>query len=95
MFDWKIFLLLVFVCVPGVLSLIPLLRKTYPLVVAKAPKNKPLPGMNKFILLSLVNSFVLVCLASILGTALAPKVNLYYLHNLNYLYQSYLAFLGQ
>jgi hypothetical protein len=75
MFDWKLFLVLVLVCVPGLLVVIPgMLLKVEATARKQLPEGKGLPRREVMFAGMLMPPFVLIALAAAGGTALAPRV---------------------
>jgi hypothetical protein len=75
MFEWKLFLVLVLVCVPGVLVVVP---GAISGAEAKAGKQlsegKEMPRREVVLAATLVQTFLFVAIAAAAGTALAPRV---------------------
>jgi hypothetical protein len=77
MFDWKLFLVLVLVCVPGVLVVLPGLLSTVEATARKRmPEGKELPSRQAMLAGMGGQSLVIIALAAAAGTALAPRVGL-------------------
>jgi hypothetical protein len=75
MFDWKLFLVLVLVCVPGVLVVLPGMLSTVEVTARKGlPEGKKLP--RREVMLANMGGWALasIALAAAGGTALAPRV---------------------
>lgn len=77
MFDWRLFLILVLVCVPGVLVAVPAAVSSL-LAAARQrlPEGKELPRREVMLVTSLVPPFLFMAIAAAAGTALAPRVGL-------------------
>jgi hypothetical protein len=77
MFDWKLFLVLVLVCVPGVLVVVPgALSSAEATARKRLPEGKEMPRREVMLATTFVQSFLLVAIAAAAGTALAPRVGL-------------------
>jgi hypothetical protein len=77
MFDWKLFLVLVLVCVPGVLVAVPAaLSSAVATARKRLPEGKEMPPRKVMLAITLVQTFLLVAIAAAAGTALAPRVGL-------------------
>lgn len=77
MFDWKLFFILISICIPGIIFMIPATKLIYQSIQTKIPADKKILSNNFFLLISSVQSLLLVTIASAIGTALHYKVNLY------------------
>lgn len=77
MFDWRLCLGLVLVCMPGVLVVVP---GAVAAIEEKArkelPKGKKLPPRGVLLGVPMVQTLVIVAIAAAAGTALAPRVGL-------------------
>src|SRR3990167_3609109 len=75
MFNWNLFFILIIACLPGILFLIP----TNKIIYASLPRltTKKIPSQNKFIIISVIQTLLLVGIAAAFGTAVAHKVNLH------------------
>ena len=77
MFDWKLFLVLVLVCVPGVLVAVPAML---PAIEESARKNLPegkeMPRREVMLASLMVMPLTIIALAAAAGTALGPGVGL-------------------
>jgi hypothetical protein len=77
MFEWKLFLVLVLVCVPGVLVAVPAALSSAAATAAKRlPEGKDLPRREVMLATGLVPPFLFIAIAAAAGTALAPRVGL-------------------
>ena len=77
MFNWGLFLCLVFVSVPGLLVAIPnLMDRLEKTAVDRMPSAKTLPPRSVIVTATLVQSLLLVSAAAAVGTGLAPRVGL-------------------
>lgn len=77
MFDWKLFLVLVLVCVPGVLVAVPAMLPTIEASARKSlPEGKEMPRREVMIASMMVLPLTLIALAAAVGTALGPHVGL-------------------
>ncbi len=77
MFDWKLFLVLVLVCVPGVLVVVPgVLSSAEKTARRRLPEGKGMPRREVMLAAALVQTFLLIAIAAAAGTALAPGVGL-------------------
>ena len=75
MFEWKLFLVLVLVCVPGVLVVVPgVISGAEANARKRLPEGKELPRREVMLATTLVQTFLVVAIASAAGTALAPRV---------------------
>jgi len=77
MFDWRLFLVLVLVCVPGVLVVVPpALSSAEATARKRLPEGKEMPRREVMLATALVQTLLLVAIAAAAGTALAPRVGL-------------------
>jgi len=77
MFDWKLFLVLVLVCVPGVLVIVPgALSSAEATGRKRLPEGKEMPRREVMFAATLVQTFLFIAIAAAAGTALAPRVGL-------------------
>jgi len=77
MFDWKLFLVLVLVCVPGVLVIVPgALSSAEAMGRKRLPEGKEMPRREVMLAATLVQTFLVVAIAAAAGTVLAPRVGL-------------------
>jgi hypothetical protein len=77
MFNWPLFLCLVLVSVPGLLVAIPnLMQRLEKTAVDRLPPDKSLPPRPVIVTVTLLQSLLLVSVATAGGTALAPRVGL-------------------
>ena len=77
MFDWRLFLVLVLVCVPGVLVVVPAALSSAEATARKRlPEGKEMPRREVMLAATLVQTFLLIAIAAAAGTALAPRVGL-------------------
>ena len=75
MFDWKLFLVLVLVCVPGVLVVVPgALSRMEATARKRLPEGKEMPRKEVMLAATLVQTLALIAIAAAGGTALAPRV---------------------
>lgn len=63
-------------CIPGVLLTIPMLSKTYDNLKQRPNTDTPLPTKRKFIIISIIQSAVLVVIAADVGVYLSSKTHL-------------------
>jgi hypothetical protein len=77
MFEWKLFLVLVLVCVPGVLVAVPAaLSSAMATAPKRLPEGKEMPRREVMFVTALVQPFLFIAIAAAAGTALAPRVGL-------------------
>lgn len=77
MFDWKLFITLIGVCIPGMLvALSNALNTMRRLARQRMPADQALPPLTVMFLASFLQSLLLVAVAAAVGTALAPRVGL-------------------
>ena len=77
MFDWRLFLVLVLVCVPGVLVVVPgALSSALTTARKQLPEGKEMPRREVMLATAFVPPFLLIAIAAATGTALAPRVGL-------------------
>lgn len=77
MFDWKIFLVLVLVCVPGVLVVVPgALASAEATARKRLPEGKEMPRREVMLAVTVVQNLLLIAIVAAAGTALAPRVGL-------------------
>lgn len=77
MFDWKLFLVLVLVCVPGVLVVVPpALSSARATARERLPEGKELPSKEVMLAVTLIQTFLMVAIATAVGVGLAPRVGL-------------------
>jgi len=77
MFDWRLFLVLVLVCVPGVLVVVPgALSSAEATARKRLPEGKEMPRREVMFVVTVVQTLAFVAIAAAAGTALAPRVGL-------------------
>jgi hypothetical protein len=77
MFDWKLFLVLVGVCVPGVMVVVPnALSSAEATARKRLPEGQEMPRREMMLVVAVVQSLVLIILTAAAGTALAPRIGL-------------------
>jgi hypothetical protein len=77
MFDWKLFLVLVLVCVPGVLVVVPgALASAEATARKRLPEGKEMPRREVMLVATVVQTLATVAIAAAAGTVLAPRVGL-------------------
>jgi hypothetical protein len=77
MFDWTLMLVLVGVCLPGILVAAPSLVETQMrTILLKLPADQEVPPQRTLVLLTIVQTLVLVTILTAVGTLLAPRVGL-------------------
>ena len=77
MFDWKLFTIIILICVPGVLVAVPgVIAKFEVTAQTKLPKGKRLPHRGVMLAVALVQTFFLITIASAAGTMLASRVSM-------------------
>jgi hypothetical protein len=77
MFEWKLFLVLVLVCVPGVLVVVPgALSSAEATARKQLPEGKELPRREVMLATGFVPPFLFIGIAAAVGTALAARVGL-------------------
>lgn len=77
MFEWRLFVCLVLVCIPGIVITVGgALRTMERQIKENLPEGKDLPARAVLMLVSSIQSLVLVSIAAAVGTLLAPRVGL-------------------
>jgi len=77
LFDWLLFLCLLGVSIPGVIVAIPqVLNTVEKTIISKLPADTKIPSKSILIIVSITQSFILVAIATAVGTAVAHLVNL-------------------
>jgi hypothetical protein len=75
MFDWRLFLVLVLVCVPGVLVVVPgVISGAEANARKRLPEGKEMPRREVMLATTLVQTFLVIAIAAAAGTAPAPRV---------------------
>lgn len=77
MFNWTLLCLLIAICIPGILSLMPTTQTIYASLKQTLPAKKKLPSKNIFIILSIIQTFILIIIASAFGTAVNHNLHLH------------------
>ncbi|MBV8801972.1 MAG: CPBP family intramembrane metalloprotease [Gammaproteobacteria bacterium] len=77
MFNWVVFLTIIAICIPGIAFFIPTIGIMYESIKQKLPATKKIPSVKKFILISIIQTFVFISIAAAFGTAVINKVNLH------------------
>jgi membrane protease YdiL (CAAX protease family) len=77
MFDWSLWLVLMVICIPGILFLIPTTRIIYKSIKERLPSGKKIPSENGFIIISIVQTLVFVAIAAAFGIAVNYETNLH------------------
>lgn len=77
MFDWKLLFILIMLCMPGILFLAPTTRSIYKSIKERIPAGKKIPSENRFIIISIIQTLVLVAIAAAFGIAVSYKTNLH------------------
>lgn len=77
MFDWKLLFILIVLCIPGILFLIPTTRIIYKSISERISARKKIPSENGFIIISIIQTLVLVAIAAAFGIAVSYKTNLH------------------
>src|SRR5579864_5688392 len=75
MFNWALFINLLVLSIPGILSMIPTLKITYATTVQKI-QRKPIPSETTFIILSLLQTLIAIGIAAGFGTAVSKEIHL-------------------
>jgi hypothetical protein len=77
MFDWMLMLVLVAVCLPGIFVAAPSLVETQmKTILSKLPPGQEIPPQRTLVILTIVQTLVLVTILAAVGTLLAPRVGL-------------------
>jgi len=77
MFDWKLYLMLVLMCVPGVLVVVPgVIAKLEATAHEQLPVGKELPPRGVMLAVAFMQTFILIAIAAAAGTALAARAGL-------------------
>jgi hypothetical protein len=77
MFNWRLFIVLVLICVPGLVVSAPrLIRSMQRTIVSNAPPGRTLPSTTVLATLVVLQNLAIVAVAAAVGTALAPRVGL-------------------
>jgi membrane protease YdiL (CAAX protease family) len=77
MFEWKMFLALVALCIPGILVTVPgTLKRLARLGEDRLPPGKEMPPMPVLVVASTVQSLVVLAIPAAIGTTLAHQVGL-------------------
>jgi hypothetical protein len=77
MFDWKLFLVLVLVCVPGLLVVVPgVLSSAEATARKRLPEGKEMPRREVMLAVTVVQSLAYFAIAAAAGAMLAPRVGL-------------------
>lgn len=77
MFNWKLCLILIAICIPGILFLIPMTKNIYTSIKERLPAGRKIPSKNIFIIISAAQTLVLVAISAAFGTAVNYKNNLH------------------
>lgn len=77
MFDWKLLFILIVLCIPGILFLIPTTGTLYKSIKERISSEKKIPSENRFIIISIIQTLVLVAIAAAFGIAVSYKTNLH------------------
>ena len=77
MFDWKLFLTLVIISIPGIFFIIPSIKIIYHEIKKNIPKNKKILSESNFIVISLIQSFIFVAITAAFGTAVSKQIDLH------------------
>ncbi|HVE43525.1 MAG TPA: CPBP family intramembrane glutamic endopeptidase [Gammaproteobacteria bacterium] len=77
MFNWTLFFILIGLCIPGVLFLIPITKNIYQSLKQKLPATKKMPSETGFIIVSVIQTLILVSIAAAFGVAVSNKTNLH------------------
>ncbi len=77
MFNWALFFILIGLCTPGILFIIPVTKNIYKFIKQSLPTGKKLPSEKIFIIISIIQSLILISIAAAFGTAVSNKTNLH------------------
>lgn len=77
MFEWTLLFILIVLCMPGILFLIPTTKIIYKSIKGRLPAGKKIPSENGFIIISIIQTLVLVAIAAAFGIAVRYKTNLH------------------
>lgn len=77
MFDWKLLYILIVLCIPGILFLIPTIRIIYKSIKERIPADKKIASENGFIIISIIQTMVFIAIAAAFGIAVSYKTNLH------------------
>lgn len=77
MFNWVLFFILIGLCMPGILFLIPITKNIYKSLKQRLPVTKKIPSEMGFIIISTIQTLILISIAAAFGTAVSNKTNLH------------------
>jgi membrane protease YdiL (CAAX protease family) len=77
MFNWSLFFILIGLCIPGVLFIIPVTRNIYKFIKQGLPTAKKLPSEKIFIMISTIQTLILISISAAFGTSVSNKTNLH------------------
>jgi hypothetical protein len=77
MFNWALFFILIGICIPGILFIIPVTKNIYKFIEQGSPTAKKLPSEKIFIFISTIQTLILISIAAAFGTAFSNKTNLH------------------
>jgi hypothetical protein len=77
MFNWALFFCLTAVCLPGLVVAIPkVLKSLEKTIISNMPEGKKIPPKSVLVMITIIQSLVLVAIAAAIGVALAHRVDL-------------------